>query len=555
MGYPMYPGQNLPAFLKAATLSPIQKKAEIEAGPNPEEILRYTAERMIWGVLSPATGLIMDEHHMEQFDKYSPLPKTANPFAAQGGSILDYFKRIHTYMRCNSPDMPALSLCIMDADLLFDSDAPMAELEKTLLSFIRQWASRPLITIDHRAHRIFLISPSRAGIRSALMQGRISSVKIPLPNEENRKSFIERVFKQLANEDPIAIEEGLDIPLLARITGALNLIQIEDVIYQAQRKAGLLTRALVQERKDELINTTYGQVIEIEYPTLGFDSIVGYEELKRYFKLYVYPLLATGDPGCPKGCILAGSPGSGKSMLPKTLAAELKLPLVTIRSDKIKSKYVGESNKNMAKLQEGIVALAPCIVLFDELDKGVGATDDNTGVSQEILASLQTFMSEIVRGTAFFVGTTNYPSRIPRALLRPGRFEEVIPMLPQHLDGLRGEALQVILKTQIQKPHEAGIDWDAIGDLAKDYTGADLGKLLISAHRIAVMDGRREIAFKDLKAAVGNMIPTLSETKEMVEEAIRFCSDKSNIPASMQKGVQRIITEGQPSRRRVINEN
>jgi SpoVK/Ycf46/Vps4 family AAA+-type ATPase len=696
MGYPMYPGQTLPAFLRTATLSRLQKEAEEKVGPSISNVIEYVADRMIWGVLSPASGLIMDPAHMEQFNKISPPPQNQNPFAQQQISLLDWFKRIHTYLRCTLKEIPCLSLCIMDADLLFDSDSPMAEPEKTLLSFLRQWASRPLLTASHKPHRIFLISPQRVGIRSALMQGRISSVKIPLPAEEARKNFIEIVFKQIEKEEDgikIELEDGLDVPLLAKITGALNLIQIEDVIYQAQRKGGKLTRALVQSRKDELINTTYGQVIEVEYPTLGFESIVGYEALKKYFKSYVYPLLTSGDPGCPKGCILAGPPGcldgdtpiydpvanttktvkerfeegvpfqvyslreqdnklviahaepphryslsqmyevttakrgsftvtgghqiwigdgyeqianlqeaacipcisfssrwqvdyivniqpverrpyydfhvpiyenywacgfihhnTGKTVYPKALAAELKLPLVVIRTDRIKNKYVGESNKNMAKLQEGIAAIAPCIVLIDEIDKVLPTGDDNTGVSQEILGSIQTFMSDIERGKIFFTATTNYPSRIPRALLRPGRFEEVIPLLPQHLDGIRDKALQVILETQIQKRCKKDINWKKVGGLAIDYTGADLGKLLITAHRKAVMDGRKEIAEKDLLSALADMIPTVTETKSMIEEAIRFTSDKSNIPESMREKADQILSE-QPVSRNVISEN
>jgi SpoVK/Ycf46/Vps4 family AAA+-type ATPase len=187
----------------------------------------------------------------------------------------------------------------------------------------------------------------------------------------------------------------------------------------------------------------------------------------------------------------------------------------------------------MAKLCEGILAMAPCIVFVDEIDKIMPSGDDSTGVSDEILGQFQTFVSDIPRGMGFFVGTTNYPRRIPRALLRPGRFEEVIPMLPQHLDGLRHEALPIIAKSMGQIISK-GVDWVKIATKCIDYTGADLGNLLIKANKISVMAGKESIHQKHLEEAVQNIVPTVAETQLMMDEALRFCSDKSYVPTGLQ---------------------
>jgi len=83
------------------------------------------------------------------------------------------------------------------------------------------------------------------------------------------------------------------------------------------------------------------------------------------------------------------------------------------------------------------------------------------------------------------------------------------------------------------KEFDGAVDWSAIGDKAADYTGADLGVLIIKAHKIAVLSGRSVISQEDLLTAVSNIVPTITETRDMVDKAIQFCSDKSYIPASL----------------------
>jgi len=540
-GYPVHAGEILPEFLERATLAHVRARLRLDDGDEPSEDL--IAQNHLFATLTIAGGLRFPcESQQMAFDRVVAQP-TDNPFS-QGGDIAQHIARLAAYFR--DPVAPPLALVVLDADILFDAEAPMVEPERTLLSYVRSWAARPLVAGNGRPHRIYLVAPSRIGIRSSLLQGRVATIQIPLPNEAERLRFCEDM---LGSEIPVKIEEGLDVSGLARITGALNLQQIEDVIYQAQVAGGLLTREMVQERKDSLVRDVYGSVIEIQYPDEGFEALAGYDALKRYMIDYVQPLLRKGDKLCPKGCILSGPPGTGKTEFAKALAASLRLPLVIVQTDKIKSKYVGESNKNMARLTEGIAALAPAIILLDEIDKILPTGDDNTGVSQEILGQLQMFLSDIPRGRAFFVATTNYPSRIPRALLRPGRLEEVIPLLPQHMDGERGTLFH-LLAGRMGLPYQK-IDWDKHGDAAKDTTGADIERVLIRANRLRVEEGEDLIVDTHVARALEYLVPTVATCQEMVIEALAFCSDKSYIPESMQVQARAAIEETNKRRRTI----
>jgi len=524
-GYPVYPGETLgtsqvgrASFLERMTLGAIRKKNNSE-----EEV----AQAHVFAELYQTTGLKMLPEHEEVFGRYSP-PPDSNPFA-QGGGLEADFGRLAQYF--NDPAAPPLALIIHDADLIFDAEGALVEPERTLLAYLRQWSAMPLLSGNGSPHRIFLIAHS--DLRGALVQGRIAPINIPLPEVDTRRDFVSRVMDANPN---LTLEEGLTEEELARITGALNLLQLEDCLYQAELEGGIVSRKIVQARKDVLVRQTYGGVIDISYPEKGFDSIVGLDQLKDYFKNYVYPKMMAGDGRCPKGLVFSGNPGCGKTELSKALACALNLPLVMIRMDMIKNKFVGESNKNMSKLFEGIKALAPSIVLFDELHTMFNS-GDSSGVSQEIQGQLQTFLAAFPRGVAFFIGTTNYPSRIPRELLRPGRFEQVIPLLPQHFDGVRHELIKVIAD-------KMGIEMDVtedelveLGEQATDFTGADVEQLCIEADREATEDGRSVIRITDLSKALEYVVPTAKSTQEMTDEALEYCSNRRFVPKAVEDKV------------------
>jgi ATP-dependent 26S proteasome regulatory subunit len=742
-GYPEVPGEGLIEYLRRMTLAPARDRAMKSSGdqwdslgkrpgmsPAQAELAAsefqadLVAASQIIVALSPSRGLIADRADLVAFEKLSPPPD--NPFAVQ--DLAACFRRVDRYFQASAVTEGAPSLCAIlhDADLVFDGGGPLVEPERTLISYIHHWSASPLLAHSGMPHRIYLVSPSAVGMRPAILQGRVSQVKVPLPTTETRTDFIAQVLDLANRSGAVKLAEGMDARALARITGALNLTQIEDVIYQAAAADGVVTNDLAQARKDELVAATYGGVLEIEYPTDGFETIFGCELLKGYFRDYAYPLLSVGSTSTPKGALLVGPPGcldadtpiydpvdqstktvkdrwmaespfhvysldkhsrrvvispadppwqykpaelfkvttklgrsltvtgghrlwtgrgyqmicdaaeqlraygpiplpsieapspfeysggarhstqtapgfpddrqhdlhfddgqpqpcppcegwlvdhivniesvgvnnyydfhvpghenywacgfihhnTGKTCFAKALAAEVGLPLVIIRMDRLKNKFVGESNKNVARLCEGILALAPCVVLADELDKIMPESDDSTGVSQEILGQLQTFLSDVPRGTAFFLATTNYPARVPRALLRPGRFESTIPVLPQHLDGYRGQLLKA-LGSRSEYRVADGIDYEAIVKSAGDYAGADLEKLVLEADFERQQCGAEAITQEHFMAALGYVVPTVRMAGEMVEQALAYTSSPRFVPESLRPQVGRSAT-------------
>lgn len=490
------------------------------------------------------------------------FPEEGGDFAALAGpslpSVDKDWKALDGYLRRQKNQTLVI---LRDVDLLLGGPS-LDPQGRSVLSYLRMWQSASLQSVKpeeasrsrppqwakdwtSKPHIIIIVAQDDMQVGP-----RVAHIRIPLPNFDDRLTFLRRLEKLTAGgDDAVTLEDGLTMEELARISGALNLRQVEDVWYRAAENGGTLLRSTVQDRKDALITATYGGVMQVVYPREGFERIVGFESLKRYFSEYVLPLLRAGSTTCPKGCVLAGPPGTGKTVFASALAAALQVPRVDVVPDRIKDKYVGESNKRIARLCEGIRALAPCVVFIDEIDKILPTTDDNTGVSQEILGQLQTFLSEIPRGQAFFVATTNYPERVPRALLRPGRFEEVVPMLAAHLDGVRDQLVSMFLGGY---QTDGSVNVQTVGDAARDYTGADLERLVIVAHRNAVMGGREVITQKDFDDALSALVPTTSYTKEMAAKALEFCTDRSHVPESARPSVA--VSQPQRGRRAEDNE-
>ena len=446
--------------------------------------------------------------------------------------------------RARDPDddpLPSLVFVVKRADLLLCDVSVPPPADKMLVDMIADWAERGVSGDGLSWNRVYLLASDRQAIYEGLRQGRIADIKIPLPDLDARRWFIGATIEALdkANTE-VALEEGLSVDDLATITGSLTMMGIEDVLYQASvREDRTISRDLAQQRKDELVRQAYGGCMDIEYPELTFEDIVGFEPLKEYMMSYVLPKLVRRDPLCPKGCLLAGPPGCTKTAIARALSNAMSLPLVMVRMDLIKDKYVGESNKRMAQLTEGITALAPCIVLFDEIDKMFGG-DDNTGVTQELQGALQTFVNDIPRGSVYFIGTSNYPETIPPALLRPGRLDKVIPMLPQHLDKQRDQVL-ISLARRMKLKHDLTAEhWKQIGDQAEMFTGADLELLISEAdicRSLAAGGDDLEVAptvsVEHFEEALENVVPTAQGVMQMIYQALRMTTNFRFVPDSV----------------------
>jgi len=198
----------------------------------------------------------------------------------------------------------------------------------------------------------------------------------------------------------------------------------------------------------------------------------------------------------PKGVLLAGPPGVGKSLLAKNIATILNLPLLQLDIASLLGSLVGESEGNVRRALKTAEAIAPCVLWIDEIEKALSGSGDSSGVSQRILGNILTFMSECTAGV-FVVATCNDPSALPTELKRKGRFDENffvdLPTEPE-----RSQILNIHLQRfgiQVQLEY-----LEAIAANTAKFSGAELETLASEAALLAFDEGRpQQVTLGDLE--------------------------------------------------------
>jgi transitional endoplasmic reticulum ATPase len=234
--------------------------------------------------------------------------------------------------------------------------------------------------------------------------------------------------------------------------------------------------------------------VYVERPSIRWTDIGGLETVKDELKEAIeWPmkhadLFSEADITPPKGLLLFGPPGTGKTMIAKAVATNSEANFISIKGPELLSKWVGESEKGIREIFRKARQASPCVIFFDELDSVAprrSSSGDDSHVAERIVSQLLTEMDglEDLKGVVV-IGATNRPDIIDVALLRPGRFDRLLEIpLPD------SDAIKEIIKIHIaKKPVDKSLDLDKLVDLAKGYSGADIASLVNAAAMSAVRE-------------------------------------------------------------------
>jgi SpoVK/Ycf46/Vps4 family AAA+-type ATPase len=230
--------------------------------------------------------------------------------------------------------------------------------------------------------------------------------------------------------------------------------------------------------KFELLNRS-GH-LHYEYDTARFDDVAGARRLKRWIEqrrsVFVSGNAPPGlDP--PKGVLLLGVQGCGKSMLAKATAAGFGVPLLRLDFGTLYDKYHGETEKNLREALASAEQLAPCVLWIDEIEKGLATGGEDGGVSRRVLGYLLTWMAER-KAPVFLVATANQVQELPAELLRKGRFDEIFFVdLPS--PDARVEILRVHLARRQLIPDDFALP--ALAAASAGFSGAELEQAIVAA--------------------------------------------------------------------------
>ncbi len=270
------------------------------------------------------------------------------------------------------------------------------------------------------------------------------------------------------------------------------------------------------------ITPTAMREVYIEVPTVHWDDIGGLEEVKQELKEAVeWPLK---NPEIfkrlgikpPKGILLYGPPGCGKTLLGRAVATESEANFITIKGPEVFSKWVGESEKAIREVFRKARMAAPAVIFFDEIDslvprRGLGFA--NSGVTERVISQLLTEMDGIVTlEDIVVIAATNRPDIVDPAVLRPGRFDRLI-YVPEPNEKSRLEIFKIYTKNM---PLTKDVDIEHLATITKNYSGADIDALCREAamHALRRDVNAKEVPMKDFQEAMKRTGPSISPDME-----------------------------------------
>jgi transitional endoplasmic reticulum ATPase len=321
---------------------------------------------------------------------------------------------------------------------------------------------------------------------------------------------------------------GADLAALGRETAMKALRRYLPQINLEEERIPPAVLDKMEVKMDDFFNAykevtpTAMREVYIEVSTVHWDDVGGLDDVKQHLKEAVEWPLKTPEifnklgikP--PKGILLYGPPGCGKTMLARAVATESEANFISIKGPEVFSKWVGESEKAIREVFRKARMAAPAVVFLDEMDsltprRGMGMSD--SGVSERVISQLLTEMDGLVTlQDIVVIAATNRPDMVDSAVLRPGRFDRLI-YVPEPDEKSRLQIFKIYTKDM---PVTKDVDLNQLASVSKYYSGADIESLCREAamHALRRDVNATEVTMKDFQDAIKEVGPSVTPDME-----------------------------------------
>ncbi len=398
-----------------------------------------------------------------------------------------------------------------------------------IIALLKAIALKTLNPKQEDFNTIFFIVASKLVIPTEL-EKLITVFDFPLLQQEQ----IAEIIRKFAQELEFTIEKDV-VEELALSCKGLSEFEIKQILYLAYDDGGSIDiseKKLIIQEKEQIIKKTGS--LEIVNFTETIDAIGGLNNLKSWLskKAKVFKKLDKAREygvDIPKGIMLVGMPGCGKSLVAKATSRVFEVPLLRLDIGKLLGKYVGESEANFRQAIKIAEAVSPCILYIDEIEKafaGVGESDGDGGVTKRLLGSFLTWLQE-KENTVFVVATANDISKFPPEFLRKGRFDELFSVdFPNEEE--RKKIFEIHLKKR-GKRHQS-IDLNTLAKETDKFSGADIEAVVKETIETAFMDQKDNVNTQDLITVINTTQPlskSLEDKINKIKEILKKMKFKS----------------------------
>ncbi len=452
------------------------------------------------------------------------------------------FKYLEHYFHASIPSNKRIVLIIDYAETLIPNTdlSRYSEEERFCLVTLNRWANDPIFTQGDVS--IILLTENLADLTLRVVRSPSTiKVTIPIPDEKVRESFL----NFLDTKEKILLEQGLSTAEVAKITGGLNLINLNQLVAESFQEGRTISLEYLRKRKKEIIEAEAVGLLEFIECEHDLSMVSGHDFVKKRFKNATKAIKQGRLDVLPMGYLISGPVGTGKSFMVTAFAGEIGIPIVKFRN--FRSKWQGVTEANLEKILNICQAMAPVGVMIDEADAFLGNRnqDGDSGTSNRIFAQIASFMGNTeYRGKIIWFLITCRPDILPIDLKRQGRAEEHLALFyPETMDEKTDlfSTLVKKLKLKIQKVN--------IVDMFRrnhfDFSGADLESVLIRAKFLAAMNNHVFITKDDLEQTVRDFVPPAYpheiELQNLV--AVLECTSREMLPKRFQNLSREKLTQ------------
>lgn len=385
---------------------------------------------------------------------------------------------------------------------------------------------------------VVIIAPSL--VLPLELQKDITVVDFDLPTLDEIKSLLNEMIEMNENSGILIDLKEEEKEILCKAAQGLTLQEAENAFARAMVSKGQLTVKeldVILDEKCQVIKKT--GILEFIKSNFNMDDVGGLENLKKWLVKRNNSWLGKAQKDynlpSPKGILITGVPGCGKSLTAKAMSALWQLPLLRLDVGKIFSGLVGSSEENMRKAIQTAEAVAPSILWIDEIEKGFGNAggEMDGGTSTRVFGTFLTWMSEKTK-PVFVIATANNIHALPSEMLRKGRFDEIFFVdLPTKTER------KVIFKLHLEKRLNGSLSKDfkitdtllnKLADLTEGFVGAEIEQVVIAALFEAFSENRT-LEEDDLYKVIKNTVP-LSTTQAEQILAIRDWANERAVAAT-----------------------